>query len=242
MANDGEVAVDRTMPAGPWKFDPEVTAVFDDMLERSIPQYDVMRRAIFDTGRAFVTPTTDVVDLGCSRGGALAEFVKRFGAHNRFVGVDVSEPMLAASRDRFKHYIESNVVDILNLDLRAEYPPVRASLTLAVFALQFIPIEYRQQVVQQMYDHTVEGGAAVIAEKVLGATARIDKALVANYYAMKHEHGYSQDAIERKRLSLEGVLVPVTAAWNVELLHQAGFRQVDCFWAWMNFRAFVAIK
>jgi tRNA (cmo5U34)-methyltransferase len=88
----------------------------------------------------------------------------------------------------------------------------------------------------------VDGGAVIVAEKVLGATARIDRTLVANYHAMKQEHGYSQEAIERKRLSLEGVLVPVTAAWNVELLHQAGFRQVDCFWAWMNFRAFVAIR
>ncbi|MGH3921557.1 MAG: hypothetical protein ACRDS1_01640 [Pseudonocardiaceae bacterium] len=41
---------------------------------------------------------------------------------------------------------------------------------------------------------------------------------------------YTQEEIDRKRLSLEGVLVPVTAKWNVEMLRAAGFQQVDCFW------------
>jgi tRNA (cmo5U34)-methyltransferase len=43
-------------------------------------------------------------------------------------------------------------------------------------------------------------------------------------------------------LSLEGVLVPVTAAWNEYLLRSAGFSHVDCFWRWMNFAAWVAVK
>ena len=50
------------------------------------------------------------------------------------------------------------------------------------------------------------------------------------------------DDIDRKALSLEGVLVPVTAKWNEELLQMAGFRQVDCFWRWMNFAGWIAIK
>ena len=30
---------DETMPEGPWEFDKGVTEVFEDMLERSIPDY-----------------------------------------------------------------------------------------------------------------------------------------------------------------------------------------------------------
>lgn len=119
---------------------------------------------------------------------------------------------------------------------------MKASLTLSVFTLQFVPIEYRQRVIQDVYDHTIPGGGFVLVEKVLGETARIDKLLVERYYAMKRDHGYSLDAIERKRLALEGVLVPVTARWNVELLRQAGFREIDCFWRWANFAAWIAVK
>ena len=59
---------------------------------------------------------------------------------------------------------------------------------------------------------------------------------------MKKGHGYTQEQIERKRLSLEGVLVPVTARWNEEMLRMAGFQQVDTFWRWMNFCGWVAVK
>lgn len=62
------------------------------------------------------------------------------------------------------------------------------------------------------------------------------------YYNLKASNGYTQEQIERKRLSLEGVLVPVTAKWNEELLRMAGFVHVDSFWRWMNFAGWVAVK
>jgi len=233
---------DNTEPGNKWEFDSSVTDVFDDMLARSIPQYDVMRQACFDLACKFQQKHTDIVDLGCSRGEALKRLIDKYGAYNRFIGVEISEPMLEASRERFKGFISCGVVDIRDLDLRTEYPPVAASITLCVLTLQFIPIEYRQKILSNIYSGTLPGGALILVEKVLGASADIDANIVDIYYKLKAENGYSQDQIERKRLSLEGVLVPVTAGWNEELLRMAGFSQVDCFWRWMNFAGWLAVK
>jgi tRNA (cmo5U34)-methyltransferase len=115
-------------------------------------------------------------------------------------------------------------------------------VTLAVLTLQFTPIEHRQRIVRDVYDNTVEGGAFVLVEKVLGDSAELDAAFVELYYAMKRASGYTDDEIERKRLALEGVLVPVTARWNEDLLARAGFRYVDCFWRWMNFAGWIAVR
>jgi tRNA (cmo5U34)-methyltransferase len=231
------------LPAGEkWEFDSTVASVFDDMLARSIPQYEVMRRAVTDLGCQFVQPGTDIVDLGCSRGEALAGFMERHEGRNRYIGVEVSPPMLAAARARFKPLIEAGVADIRELDLRRDYPAASASLTLSVLTLQFTPIEYRHRIVRNVYKHTVPGGAFILVEKVIGASADIDDILVKLYLQMKGEKGYSQEEIERKRLALEGVLVPVTTRWNEELLRAAGFQEIDCFWRWMNFAAWVAVK
>src|SRR5687767_1719393 len=97
------------LPNGQWQFDTEVTQVFDDMLQRSIPQYDVMRRSVFDVGRRFITPGTAVVDLGCSRGGAIAPFVEEFGAANRYIGIEVSAPMRASAEAAFATEIASGL-------------------------------------------------------------------------------------------------------------------------------------
>ena len=230
------------MPQGQWTFDGDVTAVFDDMLARSIPQYEVMRQAVYDLACRYAKPGTAIIDLGCSRGEALAPLVDKFGAYNRFTGVDVSEPMLEAARERFQGYEKVGIVSIRNLDLRHDYPSDMASVTLCVLTLQFTPIEYRQQIVRRMWEHTLPGGALILVEKVLGASADIDSLMVDLYYGMKRANGYTQGQIDRKRLSLEGVLVPVTARWNEELLKMAGFTQVDCFWRWMNFAGWLAVK
>jgi tRNA (cmo5U34)-methyltransferase len=36
--------------------------------------------------------------------------------------------------------------------------------------------------------------------------------------------------------------VPVTARWNEELLRSAGFVDIDCFWRWMNFAGWIAVR
>lgn len=86
------------------------------------------------------------------------------------------------------------------------------------------------------------GGAIVLVEKVLGATADLDELMVRRYHEFKRSNGYDHEAIQRKALSLEGVLVPVTARWNEDLLRAAGYADIDCFWRWMNFAAWVGIR
>lgn len=237
-----QVIIDQTQPGNKWEFNREVTAAFDNMLSRSIPQYEVMRQACFDLACHYRQPNTDIVDLGCSRGEAISKLVEKFGATNRFIGIEVSKPMIEAARQRFEGYINCGVVDIQERDLRREYPNTRASVTLCVLTLQFTPIEYRQRILKNIYDRLNPNGALILVEKVLGADADLDEIMVKLYYQLKTKNGYSQEQIERKRLSLEGVLVPVTAHWNEELLRIAGFRQVDSFWRWMNFAGWVAVK
>ena len=72
--------------------------------------------------------------------------------------------------------------------------------------------------------------------------AEIDDALAGLYYALKAANGYSYDDIERKKLSLEGVLVPLTCQANEDYLSGAGFAHLDCFWRWCNFAGWLALK
>jgi tRNA (cmo5U34)-methyltransferase len=235
-------ARDHVMPKGPWQFDREVTAAFDDMLQRSIPQYNAMRVATFEVGRRFVQPGTTIIDMGCSRGEALVPFVSNFGEANDYIGLEVSEPMIEAAREKFANHPHGDRVTIQSTDLRHEFPTVTSSVVLSVLTLQFTPIEYRQRIIRQVYNSLAPGGAFILVEKVLGATSEIDDAFVDLFLAIKKQNGYSEAEIDRKRMSLEGVLVPVTARWNEDLLHEEGFRSVDCFWRHLNFAGWVAVK
>lgn len=223
-----------------WAFDASVTDVFDDMLVRSIPQYGEMRRLVTSIGRRYVRQHLDVLDLGCSRGDALAPFVDTFGGYARaFVGVEVSDPMLAAAKERFRGRDD---VRIMPCDLRRDFPVCVPALVLGVLTLQFVPIEHRQRLVRNVFEALYPGGAFIVVEKVLGARAESDELLVSEYLALKEQNGYSPEEIARKRLALEGVLVPVTSEWNEAMLRGAGFGVVECFWRWCNFAAWLAVK
>lgn len=227
---------DQTMPEGAWEFDQSVTEAFDDMLTRSIPNIEDMRRGVTALSASFLPKGGVLLDIGCSRGSALAH-VLEMRPDVTAIGVEISKPMIAAAQQRFAG---NDNVTIIEHDLRDGLPDVTADVTLSILTLQFTPIEYRQRIMKEIQERTSK--ALLLVEKVLGATAEIDNAMVKAYYDMKRSHGYSDEAIERKRLSLEGVLVPVTADWNEDLIRSSGWGSVDAFWRWMNFAGWIALS
>ena len=238
--------IDNVTPKENWEFDQSVADCFENMLSRSIPQYDIMRSSISDLVADVihskpVKESFQILDIGCSDGLMIQALMSKFESNRgHFTGVDVSEPMLEKAKERFK---DNARVHILNHDVTKSVPAGYFDVITSVLTLQFIPINYRQQIIQQIYERlSPVHGCFIFVEKVLGSSAYLDELFIKNYYAYKEAHGYSKEDIERKRLSLEGVLVPVTSDWNVDLLKQAGFRQIDVFWRWMNFVGYIAIK
>ena len=239
---------DNVEPKENWEFDESVADCFENMLERSIPQYDVMRESVTSlVGDVLeLSPkkeTFRVLDLGCSNGLMLETLYDNLKGNGYYVGNDVSEPMLKKAKYRLLDQIINNKISIINCDLKTDFPDGMYDIITSILTVQFVPITYRQSIIQTVYDRlSPSNGCFIMVEKVLGNTAKLNDLFVGNYHRMKEKNGYSQEQIERKKLSLEGVLVPVTNDWNIELLRQAGFRQVDVFWRWMNFVGYIAIK
>jgi tRNA (cmo5U34)-methyltransferase len=240
--------IDNVVPKEKWEFDENVADCFENMLERSIPQYDVMRDSVANLAYSMVyndirKETFSVLDIGCSDGLMIQKLRDVFDGFGHYTGIDISEPMLKKAKYRFLDDIIANNVTIDECDLRTSFPSGYFDIITSVLSIQFTPIEYRQHIIQNIYNHlSGKNSCFIMVEKVLGNSDRLNKVFVDNYYGMKRKNGYTQEQIDRKRLSLEGVLVPVTNDWNIELLKQAGFKEIDVFWRWMNFVGYIAIK
>lgn len=210
-------------------FDETVADTFERMLEDSIPGYADMRQLVAAVAGQHLTADGTVVDLGASKGGAVETLTPA-----QLVLVERSEAMRAHLHERYPH------AEILDLDLRYDYPSVsNVDVVLAVLTLQFVPIEHRQRVVADAAASLRPGGALIVVEKVLGSDARADRMIRALHDEHKRGEGRTDEDIARNLLALEGVLVPVTAAWNEDLLQRAGL-SVECFWRHANFAAWVA--
>lgn len=225
-----------------WEFDSEVTKCFEDMLSRSIPEYGIMRALVSKIAARYVQRGTAVVDIGCSLGDAIFPLFHQFGSTASYKLYDVSEPMLEECRRRFEPWIREGMIEVKKHDITEGLPKVKTSVVLSILTLQFTPIEYRQRIVKSIYENLENGGVLLLVEKVLGNTYDLDEVFVDEYYKIKEENAYTREQIMNKRKSLEGVLVPITAKWNESMLHDAGFREVDCFWRCLNFAGWLAVK
>ena len=230
---------DNVNPVGKWEFDKEVTSCFANMLERSIPDYKSMRALVYEVGSKFIKPNSTVIDIGCSTGLAVEPFVKDHGHENKFLLIDNSPSMTEACRNKFADLKDS--VRVEQGDLWEFLPlPEEVSLVLSIFSLQFMPTAYRQKLISDIYETLKPGGAFIFVEKII--SENMDELIVEHYYDMKRQNGYTEEQIQAKRKSLENVLSPLKAEWNVDMLKTAGFKKVDMFWRCLNFCGWIAVK
>lgn len=236
---------DYIIPKGKWQFDKNVSCCFDDMLKRSIPQYDTMRSSVLALIKYFFDSTTmsfSLLDIGCSNGLSLKPIVEYFGNKGRYTGIDNSEDMIKDACVLFNNEITNSIVNIYNVDLRRDFPINNYDCITSILTIMFTPIQYRQQIIQNIYNHLNNNGIFIMVEKIICESATIDSAMTDIYYDMKKNNGYTNEQIESKRESLEGVQVPLLSKWNLDLLKNVGFERVDTFWRWMNFEGYIAIK
>lgn len=236
-----ESRVDNVTPKQKWEFDADVANCFANMLERSIPDYRSMRSLVYELGERFIKPGTVITDIGCSTGLAVEPFFTKHGDNNAYFLCDNSEAMIEVCKDKFSVGIAGGYVELVNGNFYEMQIPGNQSLVLSILSMQFMPTAYRQNMINAIYNSLNPGGAFVFVEKII-ADEGTDDLNVDLYYQMKRENGYTDKKIMQKRKSLENVLSPLKAGWNVDMLHEAGFEKVDMFWRCLNFCGWVAIK
>tara|TARA_R110000824_G_scaffold69201_2_gene178293 strand:+ start:3025 stop:3762 length:738 start_codon:yes stop_codon:yes gene_type:complete len=242
--------LDKTMPKDKWEFDAEVTKVFDNMLDRSIPQYKVMRELVINWAKDYIGNDEVIIDLGSSRGEAIKSLM-HIGTNNDFIATEISEPML---EELLLIPNTKNNIHAYNWDLRFtdgclhnlldsnNFKSKKIHLITSILTLMFVPMEHRQNLLKCIYECLEDDGAFIIVEKILGSTPETNQSMVEQYLSMKSDNGYSTEEIDRKKTSLEGVLVPLTVEQNNLLFKNAGFKHSEIFWKWNNFNAWICIK
>jgi len=227
-----------------FSFNKQVTAVFDDMLDRSVPFYQEIQRMVAELVVDFAQPGTNVYDLGCSTCNPFLNIdrIMPRDANVRFVGIDAAPDMLNKARCKlaaanFDRPLSLELAD-LNKGVQIDNP----SVVMLVLTLQFIRPLHREPLVQSICRGLNDNGCLILVEKVLGEHSTFNRLFIQHYYEMKLRNGYSQLEIAQKREALENVLVPYRLEENKELLRRVGFRHVDVFFKWYNFCGMIAIK
>lgn len=225
-----------------FNFGGKTAAVFDDMLDRSVPFYAEIQRMIGEIAADFAVKGTNVYDLGCSTGTTFVALDRVLAPGVRFVGVDSSPEMLQKCREKLKGYGVRRPFRLVRADLNKPVSIRKASVVILNLTLQFVRPLYRHRLIESIARGVEKDGCLILIEKVLSRDSALNRFFINYYYGFKKRQGYSQLEISQKREALENVLIPYRVEENRELLLKAGFTQCDVFFKWYNFCGIIAIK
>jgi tRNA (cmo5U34)-methyltransferase len=226
-----------------FEFDEEVTRVFPDMIERSVPGYQATLSAAGALAHRLSISGTRIYELGCSRGAALLSMDRAIPKEVdvTLIGVDQSQSMLSACRaDLIDSGLLNHPLNLIQQDIRT-VEMKDASLIVLNFTLQFIPIEDRLPLLRAARQALRPGGALLLSEKVKLADDRIDSLCIDLHHEFKKSQGYSELEIARKRDALVGVLIPEQIQTHKDRLSAAGFSASEVWYQAFNFCSLVAL-
>ncbi len=237
-----KIFADKRTAVRDFNFGKKTAAVFDDMLERSVPFYAEIQRMMGEISAEFAADGTNLYDLGCSTGTTFIAFDPVVSKKVRFIGLDSSHEMLQKARQKLAEKKMKRPVELVCADLNGPVQVENASVVVMALTLQFVRPLHRQTLMKSIAKGMNKNGCLLLIEKVLSKDSTLNRQFIKYYYGFKERNGYSQMEISRKREALENVLIPYRVEENRELLLKSGFSEFDVFFKWYNFCGMIAIK
>ncbi len=229
-----------------FRFDNKVVSVFPDMIQRSVPGYQTIIAMTQTLAGRYVQAQSNCYDLGCSLGAstiAMRHGIEAEGCN--IFAVDSSEAMIERctkiiAEDELGVSNQPRVSLICGDALDTEI--TNATMVVMNFTLQFIDLNHRKELIQNIYQGLKPGGILILSEKIAFADNHLNDLMIDLHHAFKRANDYSDLEISQKRTALENVLQPETLGTHKQRLHEIGFDNIDVWFQCFNFVSLLAIK
>lgn len=222
-------------------FDESLAAEYDRRIRRFCPSYDALHHMIAPWFQLLPDHST-FLSAGSGTGVEIVNLGKRFPSW-RFVGVDVSSDMLAASRRRISEAAISDRATFFNGRLQEYQAPAPFDAASSVFVAHFIKgrdekLAYFRSIAEKLKP----GGVCVLAD-LFGDKGSPEFERLSNAWLLSYaNHGISAGELARDRAHIERDVDFVTETELLALLSEAGFASVVRFYQTFLFGGWVGTK
>ncbi|MGH2903243.1 MAG: class I SAM-dependent methyltransferase [Solirubrobacteraceae bacterium] len=169
--------------------------------------------------------TSRILDLGTGDGRLLA-VLRTARPQMRAVGLDFSEVMLQAARERFAG---DEHVELVKHDLAEPLPALgQFDAVVSSFAIHHVEHERKRSLYQEIFEMLEPGGVFANFEHVASPSHRL------------HTAFYAAIGIPIEEEDPSNRLLDVHT--QLEWLREIGFDDVDCYWKWLEMALLVGVK
>lgn len=201
----------------------------DDFFAARVDGYDEHMRAYVECGSGFYAYTAAllpadrdacVLDLGCGTGLELEEYF-RLNPDASVTGIDLSEAMMKALRDKFP---DRKLSLVLGSYFDVPFGEKTFDAAVSVESLHHFPAEQKETLYRKLHGALKEGGFFVLTDYV-AESAELEEEYFRNLAQLKQEQGLPADVFFHYD-------TPLTAEHEVQVLQRAGFSEVQIMKEW----------
>lgn len=206
------------------KFDFNTIDNFDDHIEKSIPNYNILIDFIKSISQYFYVENTNIYDLGCSTG----KFLNSLDFNCNKIGIDNSN--LLPNKDGF-----------YNIDLNDNFEISNSCIVYSIFTMQFLSPSKRLQYLNNIYKGLNIGGALILCEKTYQDDGKLQEIMTFSHYDYKLKYFNANEIIQKEK-DLRYIMKPNSYNEIYNMLKNSGFKNVTTFWQMFNFKGIIALK
>lgn len=242
MGKQDDIFIEGNLSGLPFSFNEEVTEVFEDMIDRSVPGYKTSLNLAGYYSKKYSQDNSNIYDLGCSLGASTKVLLNSMNNKNlKIISIDNSSAMIKKCNKFFSSYIEKGCLELKLEDINIS-EIVNASVVVINFVLQFLDRDKRTLLIEKIFKGLNPGGGLLISEKVHFESDRESKNISLLHHLFKEKNGYTKMEIAAKRDSLEGVMVTETEEVHFQRMKGVGFRKGEKLMSNLNFATYLFTK
>ncbi len=226
-------------------FDKEVAGVFDNMISRSIPGYEIFLKLTGLVSKNFIKDKDICYDFGASLLKSTKSVIEANKMKNfKVIAVDNSEamslkvkPIILDLKQRYSNIdINFLVSDVCDIKIN------KFSFGILNFILQFLPKNKKLEFLKNIFNGLEDGGGIILSEKIIFENENLKDFYTNLYFSYKKSNGYSDAEIKNKKEALKGILIPESLDFHIERLKNIGFTEIRILIQILNFVSILAIK
>lgn len=194
-----------------WTFEStEIAKNFDNHVREQLPWYDMITEAVIYIARNYLTEGNTIVDIGSSTGNLSKKLLPLAKERNaKIIAIEKSIQMI------MEMYEMENISvihdDVTNIEM------VEGQVYILFLTLMFIPIDKRENLLNNIYKKIKKGGCIIIVDKICDHSGYFATVMKRLTWHWKMEQKASSIDIVNKEMSLAGVQIPI----NKECLKNA---------------------
>lgn len=221
------------------RFKAEEAANYDDAIRRRIPLYREIQTLMASLLPFPKKEYLRVLDLGCGTGETSISLLKEYPLA-RVTGIDSSPDMLEAARKKVKHTTWR--VDFLCQDIRAFRLDGEFDVIVSGFSLHFLTPDEKEEILRKCLALLKDGGMFIDSEAVLSPSEKIYNIYMDKWKDFMRSNGFSDEEIGSHILKFLRDVKPMTVDNQLGLMSKAGFRDVECYFKYLNWAVFGGYK